>query len=100
MPLDCFACLGWPVAGHASTAVPSRIMSHPSLELRPVAQLKENLRNARMHSKKQVRQIADSIRRFGFTNPVLVDGEGAFRWSRPDFPRAGASCGSPLPAPN
>ena len=29
-------------------------------------------RNARTHSKKQIRQIADSIRRFGFTNPVLV----------------------------
>src|SRR4051794_22891309 len=30
-------------------------------------------RNARTHSKKQIGQIADSIRRFGFTNPVLVD---------------------------
>jgi DNA modification methylase len=30
-------------------------------------------RNARTHSRKQVRQIADSIERFGFTNPVLVD---------------------------
>lgn len=30
-------------------------------------------RNARVHSNKQVRQIADSIKRFGFTNPVLVD---------------------------
>lgn len=30
-------------------------------------------RNARTHSKKQIRQIADSIARFGFTNPVLVD---------------------------
>lgn len=29
-------------------------------------------RNARTHSKKQIRQIADSIKRFGFTNPVLV----------------------------
>src|SRR5712672_3673907 len=28
--------------------------------------------NARTHSKKQIRQIADSIQRFGFTNPVLV----------------------------
>jgi ParB-like chromosome segregation protein Spo0J len=28
--------------------------------------------NARTHSKKQVRQIADSIRQFGFTNPVLI----------------------------
>ncbi|MEZ5763709.1 MAG: DNA methyltransferase [Xanthobacteraceae bacterium] len=32
-------------------------------------------RNARTHSKKQVRQIADSIRRFGFINPVLIDRE-------------------------
>ncbi|QTD57179.1 site-specific DNA-methyltransferase [Parasphingorhabdus cellanae] len=32
-------------------------------------------RNARTHSKKQIRQIADSIERFGFTNPVLVSDE-------------------------
>ena len=30
--------------------------------------------NARTHSKKQIRQIADSIETFGFTNPVLIDG--------------------------
>ena len=36
-------------------------------ELRPWA------KNARTHSKKQIRQIADSITRFGFTNPVLID---------------------------
>ncbi|WP_415178291.1 site-specific DNA-methyltransferase [Parasphingorhabdus sp.] len=30
----------------------------------------------RTHSKKQVRQIADSIQRFGFTNPVLVSDVG------------------------
>lgn len=30
-------------------------------------------RNARTHSRKQVQQIADSISRFGFTNPVLID---------------------------
>ncbi|MBZ9873180.1 site-specific DNA-methyltransferase [Mesorhizobium sp. BR1-1-9] len=29
--------------------------------------------NARTHSKKQIKQIADSIIKFGFTNPVLVD---------------------------
>jgi DNA modification methylase len=33
-------------------------------------------RNARTHSKKQLRQIANSIERFGFTNPVLIDDEG------------------------
>ena len=28
--------------------------------------------NARSHSKRQTRQLADSIARFGFTNPVLI----------------------------
>lgn len=32
-------------------------------------------RNARTHSEAQVGQIAGSIREFGFTNPVLIDGE-------------------------
>ncbi len=35
--------------------------------------LKPWAKNARTHSKKQIGQIADSIRTFGFTNPVLVD---------------------------
>ena len=33
-------------------------------------------RNSRTHSDKQVAQVAASIREFGFTNPVLIDGEG------------------------
>ena len=32
--------------------------------------------NARTHSKKQIRQIAESIKTFGWTNPILVDGAG------------------------
>ena len=40
------------------------------------AALKPNERNARTHSKKQIRQIARSIETFGWTNPVLIDGEG------------------------
>jgi len=35
--------------------------------------LKPNPRNARTHSKKQIRQIADSIIAYGFTVPVLID---------------------------
>ena len=42
----------------------------------PVDALKPNPRNARQHSKKQLRQIAASIQNFGFVNPVLVDGAG------------------------
>ena len=40
-----------------------------------IAKLRPWTRNARTHSRKQLRQIADSIERFGFTNPVLIDGE-------------------------
>jgi DNA modification methylase len=43
---------------------------------RPVDELKPCPRNARTHSRKQLRQIAKSIERFGFTNPVLIDDEG------------------------
>jgi ParB-like chromosome segregation protein Spo0J len=43
-----------------------------SLEARPPSELRPYARNARTHSRKQIRQIADSIERFGFTNPVLI----------------------------
>jgi hypothetical protein len=41
----------------------------------PIAQLKPHARNARTHSRKQIKQIAESIKAFGFTNPVLLDGD-------------------------
>lgn len=47
-----------------------------AMAYRPIESLKPAKRNARTHSRKQIRQIADSIRRFGFTNPVLIDDEG------------------------
>ena len=43
------------------------------IELVPLARLKPWARNARTHSKKQIRQIAKSIETFGFTNPALID---------------------------
>ena len=49
-------------------------MSARILESLPIDQLKPWPRNARVHSRKQIRQIAESIRRFGFTNPVLGEG--------------------------
>jgi hypothetical protein len=39
----------------------------------PVGEIKPSHHNARTHSPKQIRQIADSIRAFGFTSPLLVD---------------------------
>src|ERR1700692_4615605 len=46
-----------------------------TIENLPIDQLRPSPRNARTHSRKQIKQIAESIRRFGFTNPVLIDGE-------------------------
>jgi DNA modification methylase len=47
----------------------------PELEVvyRPVSELNPRANNPRTHSKKQLEQIAASIRTFGFTNPVLID---------------------------
>ena len=44
-----------------------------SIVYQALADLKPRAANPRTHSKKQVAQIANAIRRFGFTNPVLVD---------------------------
>jgi DNA modification methylase len=38
--------------------------------------LRPNTRNARTHSKKQIKQITNSIRRFGWTYPILADENG------------------------
>lgn len=45
------------------------------LEYVATEKLTPNARNARTHSKKQIRQIAESVRQFGFNNPILVDDE-------------------------
>lgn len=45
------------------------------IEIWPIEKLIPYERNARTHSPEQVQQIAASIVEFGFTNPILVDGE-------------------------
>ena len=47
-----------------------------ALELLPITSLRPYGRNARTHSQKQIQQIANSIARFGFTNPVLIGDDG------------------------
>lgn len=42
------------------------------MEMRAIAALRPYPGNARTHSAAQIRQIAQSIKRFGFTNPVLI----------------------------
>jgi ParB-like chromosome segregation protein Spo0J len=41
----------------------------------PIDALVPYSRNPRTHSEEQVAQIAASIREFGFTNPILIDGK-------------------------
>jgi hypothetical protein len=46
------------------------------IELRPIDALLPYARNSRTHSEAQVAQVAASIKEFGWTNPVLVGGDG------------------------
>ena len=45
----------------------------PRIEWIPAGRLRPNPRNARTHSKKQIRQIAASIKKFVFLNPLIID---------------------------
>ncbi len=47
-----------------------------NVRFRSLDALKPRATNLRTHSKKQIRQIADSIERFGFNNPALIDRAG------------------------
>ena len=53
----------------------NQLASSITIEAIPIGGLRPYPGNARTHSKKQIRQIADSIKRFGFTNPVLISNE-------------------------
>ena len=44
-----------------------------SIEYLPVEDLKPYANNSRTHSDVQVEQICESIKEFGFTNPILID---------------------------
>ena len=46
------------------------------IEHLPLDTLIPYARNSRTHSPEQIAQVAASIREFGFTNPVLIDGQG------------------------
>lgn len=55
-----------------ATRGPNRMRSIRTMEERPVSALRPYTGNARTHSKRQIRQLVESITRFGFTNPVLI----------------------------
>ena len=61
----------------AASGVSGTIGRHKALaiEYMAIADLTPDPKNPRVHSKKQVRQIAESIRVFGFNVPVLIDSQ-------------------------
>jgi DNA modification methylase len=46
------------------------------VKIRSIRSLRPNTRNARTHPKKQIKQIINSIQRFGWTYPILADENG------------------------
>jgi DNA modification methylase len=58
-----------------STAKTEQNLPWP-IEMLSPRSLRPAQRNARTHSKRQIRQIADSVERFGFTNPIIADEHG------------------------
>jgi DNA modification methylase len=58
---------------HPPTNSASILNADLSVAYIPITSLKPYPRNARTHSKHQIHQILESIRVFGFLNPVLVD---------------------------
>ena len=61
-----------PAASRIGAGVPSRL----SVVYRRIDDLKPDPANPRLHSKKQIRQIANSIEVFGFIVPILIDRDG------------------------
>jgi len=52
-----------------------RTFPNISVDCRPIAALVPYQRNARTHSDERITQIAASIVEYGWTNPILVDGD-------------------------
>lgn len=48
----------------------------PRIEWRAPPSLRPYVGNARTHSRRQIGQIAESIKKFGFVNPILISDEG------------------------
>ncbi len=69
-------------------------VSASRVEWVPIEALRPNPKNPRQHSMKQIAQMAESIRQFGFLNPAIVDdgnrilaGQGRFEAASLETPR-------------
>jgi hypothetical protein len=57
----------------SKTKLPRRISL--AIKYRPTSELSPDAKNCRTHSADQIRQLVASIQEFGWTNPILTDGE-------------------------
>ncbi len=53
----------------------TNLLNHLDVEYQDPGKLEPDKRNARTHTRKQLQQIASSIKQFGFINPILVNGQ-------------------------
>jgi len=61
---------------HATSNFTATVPSRMSVAYRQIDDLKPDPANPRRHTRKQVRQIAESIKAFGFNVPILIDRYG------------------------
>jgi ParB-like nuclease domain len=61
---------------HLNSSLPTNKPSSLEIIYRPRDRLRPDPANPRCHSKKQIRQIAESIKAFGFNVPILIDRDG------------------------
>src|ERR1700731_946654 len=61
---------------HATSNFTATVPSRMSVAYRQIEELKPDPANPRRHTRKQVRQIAESIKAFGFNVPILIDRHG------------------------
>jgi len=61
------------IARRETTPANHSFIGRLQIVYRQVGDLKANPKNPRQHSTKQIQQIADSIRAFGFNVPLLID---------------------------
>ena len=58
------------------TSTLDRVQGQVQVTYRRLSELRLDPRNSRIHSARQIRQIAQSIQSFGFNVPILVDAQG------------------------
>lgn len=63
-----------PTAPVKKKIISNSLLDERKIEWIQIAALEPHEKNARTHSQRQIKQLARSIERFGFTNPVLIDG--------------------------